>query len=362
LGKIITKNGIFSFEEIKNAIPSFLGDYELNSILFCRDWLLGKVKFQLTTSGSTGVPKPIELTRYQMEASALATASALGLKKADIALVCLNTAYIAGSMMLVRGMVTNMDLYLIEPSTDPFNGIDENTKIDFTALVPFQFHELLKKASGKEIRILNSMKAILVGGAAVSSELEEMLQKIEAPVYSTYGMTETVSHIALRRLNGKEKQDSYRLLPSVRIEKDERDCLRIKSPVTNDQWIQTNDVVELLNEKEFCWLGRIDNIINSGGIKIQPEKIEKAIEKTVSANGYKEYFFASLPHPLLGEAVTLFVEDKDPGNDLFSKAIQPFLEKYEMPKAIIYVKQFARTSTGKVDRKNTVKKFQKYYY
>lgn len=361
MGGISIDNRTFSFKEIQESIPTALPDYASSAFHFCKEWLNGKEVFTLYTSGSTGQPKPFELTRQQMTDSALATAKTLGLNAEDSALVCLNTAYIAGVMMLVRGMVLNLNLRLVTPGTSPLRTLTEGEKIDFTAFVPLQLTTLLEENNPKDIRHLQKMKAILVGGAAVSKELEEKIQFLSAPVYNTYGMTETVSHIALRRLNGKEKQPYYRTLPEVSIAVDERNCLRILSPGTKNEWLQTNDVVEILDKDTFLWLGRADTIINSGGIKIQPEEIEKKLEKKLTEKGFSQFFIAGLPHGQLGEAVTLFIEGEK-GKDLFLlENIKSMVEKFEVPKGIIYVETFPVTATGKTDKVKMTTEFKNYY-
>ncbi len=361
LGKIIIKNGFFSFEEIKTTIPLGLDDYEQHTLQFCQDWLLGKEQFLLHTSGSTGDPKPILLTRVQMEASAKATIKTLGLKAGDIGLVCLNTSYIAGIMMLVRGMVAEMDLLIVAPVASPLKELKQDLKIDFTALVPLQIQTTLEENNPGELLLLQSMKAILIGGAAVSIILEEKLQSIKTPIYNSYGMTETVSHIALKRLNGLEKQDYYQLLDGNLIDTDDRGCLRILSQVTNNQWIQTNDRVELIDENKFRWLGRVDSIINSGGIKIQPELIESTIEKILFENNIRFFFIAPLPHPLLGEAVTLFIEGKEVLNINLTDQLKSVLPRFELPKTIIYVDSFPRITTGKIDKMKIKTNYKNYF-
>ena len=202
------------FKEIQNQIPETT--FEKNIFNFCVDWLTGKEYFEIYTSGSTGKPKLIKIYRQQMQLSAQMTGEFLKLKKGDKALVCLNTEYIAGKMMLVRGLEIGMNLHIIEPSTNPFLNLPITTQIDFIALVPMQLQGILKSEPTR-LPILQKMRAIIVGGAAVGQELERDLQLIKAPIYSTYGMTETITHIALKRLNGTKKNQYYKTLPKVSI-------------------------------------------------------------------------------------------------------------------------------------------------
>ncbi|UFH53319.1 AMP-binding protein [Spirosoma sp. KNUC1025] len=352
--------------------------YEVNTLAFCRAWLSGQTDFTLHTSGSTGEPKPIQLTRAQMQASARLTGQTLGLEAGDTALVCLNTRYVAGVMMLVRGLELGLPMTILEPVSNPLSDFDAaQTRFSFTALVPLQLQTILEVAPEK-VPILNGMKAILVGGAATSPALEQALQLITSPVYATYGMTETVSHIALRRLNGPQKSDTFTALNGVILGADERGCLHITSAATNFERIQTNDVVELINATHFRLLGRADRIINSGGVKIQPERVEQIIQTVLApfrqALGYPvpRLFVAGLPDDRLGQRVVVVVErggesreqgarirepEADTNSDEWEaakKAIQTQLGPYSVPKEVLYVTEFVETATGKIDQKATI--------
>lgn len=361
MGRIIFERDSFRFEQIKEQVPALRGADFATALVFCHEWLNGKTSFTLHTSGSTGQPKPITLDRMQLETSAQATIQALRLSQQDTALVCLNTAYIAGIMMLVRGMVAGMDLVLVQPDSSPLQGLKADLKIDFAAMVPLQLQTILEENNPKDIRLLNGMKAIIVGGAPVNERLEARVQTLSAPVFLTYGMTETVSHIALRRLNGEARQEYYQTLPGVLIDTDERGALKILSPVTHHQWLQTNDLAELIGPTEFRWLGRADYIINSGGVKIQPEKIEKSIEPFLSRQGIQQFFVQGLPHPQWGEAVTLFIESDEKKENLLEE-LRPVLDRYALPKAVIAVKKFSRTATGKIERKKIANEFLEFYF
>lgn len=329
-------------------------DYEQKVGDFCQKWLAGQSNFIIHTSGSTGDPKPIVLTRNQMIASAKLTGKTFGLKVGDTALVCLNVDYIAGMMMLVRGMVLGLKLTIVEPTANPLEKL-KNLQFDFFAFVPLQLQNLLE--NHKNIEILNQAKAIIVGGAAVNEVFENEIQKMKVPIYSTYGMTETVSHIAIRRLNDDKKNNNFQILEGVKIGIDDRNCLNIISESSNNELIQTNDIVEIVNEKEFKLMGRFDNIINSGGVKIQLEKVEKLIEKEIKLLNPKRYFASGIPDVKLGQKLVLFVEGEEVNNEIkeaFFKNIQSIVAKYEVPKAIYFVKKFIETPTGKVDKKSII--------
>lgn len=336
-----------------DLVPESLTGYEKIAWQFCHDWLSRQEQFTLHTSGSTGTPKPIQLTRRQMAASAAMTGRALNLQSGDSALVNLNVQYIAGVMMLVRSLELDLHLTIVEPSSAPLVAFQADAIFDFQSYVPLQLQTILTQTPEK-LWIIHSAKAILVGGAPISQALEEQLQIIQAPIYQTYGMTETVSHVALRRVNGAERQDFYQALDSVFFERDERNCLIIHAPALTDAPVVTNDVVELRSSTTFHWLGRADNIINSGGVKVQAEKVEQALERIFSEMGIQcRFFVTGLPDERLSESVTIVIEgellNKESENSIFQK-LQTSLSRYEIPKRILYIPQFAETPTGKVNR------------
>jgi O-succinylbenzoic acid--CoA ligase len=358
-----------SFEELRQLsleeINKYKDLYLRQTLLFCSEWLNGKETFTVQTSGSTGTPKPIHLARHQMLISAQMTAKALGLSQGDKALVCLNTAYIAGKMMLVRGLEIGMQLLIVSPIANPFSsfvshqsgflfGEEFFQSIDFYAFVPLQLLEICKAQSFFQIQLLNQSKAVIVGGAPVSAELEYLVQQITSPIYATYGMTETVSHIALKRLNGRDKSPYYQLLANTEIGQDERGCLTIISPVNNFEKIVTNDKVKIIDNQRFEWLGRIDAVINSGGIKIQIEKVENEIDKIfLQLQVSRRFIILGFPEPRLGERVILVLEgeklEQEVEKQLFD-LIKNRLSKYEIPKEILYMPYFPETATAKMDR------------
>ncbi len=337
--------------------------YEAEALAFCRAWLSGQTAFTLHTSGSTGIPKPITLTRAQMRASAHLTGQTLGLQPGDAALVCLNIRYVAGIMMLVRGLELGLPMTIIEPAGNPLADFNPYTdRFAFTAFVPLQLQTILAVASDK-LPILDTMKAILIGGAATSPALEKALKVITAPVYATYGMTETVSHIALRRLNGPAASELFTALSGVELGTDERGCLHITAAATNFERVQTNDVVELTSPMQFRLLGRADRIINSGGVKIQPEQVEQVIDNVLSGSDLgsektnSRLFVAGLPDERLGQRVVVFLENQIIRPNQWASiqaAIGAELGVYAVPKAFITVEKFSETPTGKVDQKATI--------
>jgi len=339
-------------------LPKPNSDYEEKVIAFCKIWLDGQESFILKTSGSTGEPKPISLSRKQMEASALLTGKTFGLKEQDLALVCLNVEYIAGIMMLVRGMVLNLKLLIIPPSSNPLLNI-ENQKIDFAAFVPLQLQSILESNNTHFLNTLNQMKAIIVGGAAVSQQLVEQIQGLSVPVYSTYGMTETVSHIAIRRINGEDTSQNFKVLTGVKIGIDERNCLNILAAASNFELVQTNDLVEIIAEDEFKLLGRFDNIINSGGVKIQLEKVENTVESLLESLHINRFFAYGMADERLGQKLILVLESENLDDEIKRKLIEDIKsvsDTYQIPKNIFTISAFSETPTGKIDKKATIKR------
>jgi o-succinylbenzoate---CoA ligase len=339
------------------SLPTPTSEDEHKVIDFCQNWLLGQQEFILKTSGSTGEPKPIILTRKQMISSAKLTGKTFGLIEGDSALVCLNVDYIAGMMMLTRGMELGLKLTIVEPTGNPFEKLG-NRQFDFLSFVPLQLQNILE--SEKYMEILNHAKVIIVGGASVNEVLEDKIKKLKVPVYSTYGMTETVSHIAIKRLNGENQNDNFQVLEGVKIGVDDRNCLNIIAEASNNELIQTNDIVEIINEKEFKLIGRFDNIINSGGVKIQLEKVEKLIENEIKILNPKRFFVAGIPDERLGQRLVLIVEGEEKNEALkatFLINIKSQLSKYEIPKEVYYIEKFLELPTGKIDKKAVVKNF-----
>lgn len=312
---------------------------------FLQNWFDDADFILAQTSGSTGKPKSIQLPKQSMLNSARMTNQFFDLDAESVGLLCLPASYIAGKMMLVRAMVGGFNLITIAPSANPFENL--HTSIDFTAITPYQlFHsaESLRKVS---------VRKIIVGGSPVTSKLEQLSENIPSELYETYGMTETCSHIALRQFNGKSKSDCFTILEGVSIRQDERECLAIKAPHLLKEEIQTNDVVELIGKDSFRWLGRADSAINSGGIKIHPEQVEKKLEGIIPSS----YFISSIPDDVLENKVVLVIESADYTSQQEAELnvqLQKLLTKYEIPKQILYVPRFSYSQSNKVLRKTTL--------
>ncbi|CAN5229388.1 AMP-binding protein [soil metagenome] len=324
-------------------------EYEKKALIFCQSWVNGKQSFEFSTSGSTGVPKKIIFKREQLIASAKMTAKALQLNPGSTSLVCLDTDFIAGAMMLVRGMVVGMNMFVVPPSANPLENIEEH--IDFAALVPYQVIDVLERDAKK----LNTLGKVIIGGASLTQRTIESLQPLVTAFYATYGMTETITHIALQKLNGIDHQDYFQLLPGVEASLDERGCLVIQAPHLSDDLIITNDIVSLSTKDKFKWIGRYDRVINSGGIKISPEIIEKSIEVIFSTlKIHNRFFIGSTADTKLGHRVVLIIEGMVNEEEKIVTELKDALGKYHVPKKILYVANFIETATQKIDQKATI--------
>ncbi len=349
-----------SLEEIKKGnYQSSTNSPQKSALDFCFDWLNGKERFELQTSGSTGVPKLIEVTRHQLTASAALTASTLGLQRNETALVCLDTRYIAGVMMMVRSLEVGMNMIIVTPASNPLEKIEEETRIDFTAIVPLQLETILKSPQKEK---LNQIKIALIGGAAINTTTIRHLSTMPCRFYATYGMTETLSHVALQKLNGDDAQNVFRALPGIILSKDKRGCLVIGASHISESPIVTNDLVEFTAPGQFQYLGRIDNLINTGGVKVIPEKIEASVGLILDEMGISTRFFiAPLPDDLFGASVNLFIEGVPfpaQTEDRIQEKLKAALDKYERPKSIRYVSTFINTDTGKINKLKTIASIQ----
>ncbi len=315
--------------------------FEKSVGLFLKDWLDTNDTITLQTSGSTGTPKLLEMKKQAMVNSALATGHFFNLQPQQTALLCLPTHYIAGKMMLVRAMVLGLHIDVVEPALDL--SFDLEKAYDFCAMIPLQLE--------KNILNCDKIKTIIVGGAPMSDVLKTQVQNIKSDVFETYGMTETVTHIALKQINHVTAQASpyFKLLRHITISQNNNACLVIHAPRLTDKTIETNDIVALHSENEFEWLGRLDNVINSGGIKLFPEQIEKKLQNKIS----QRFFITSEADEALGSKVVLVLEGR---SNILEDTIFDALNKYEKPKKIYAIKQFEETASGKIQRKKTLTK------
>lgn len=309
---------------------------------FLTDWFSESPAMTVHTSGSTGTPKELTVRKEQMMQSAILTCSFLHLQKGDKALLCMPLQYIAGKMMVVRALVAGLTLVVRTPSGHPLAQVDGPVR--FAAMIPLQVYNSLQVTEERER--LCQTDILIIGGSAIDKELEREIAALPSRIYSTYGMTETLSHIALRRLNGPDASPAYTPFPSVGLSLSPDGTLVIDAPQVCDEPLVTNDVARLHPDGTFVILGRKDNIVNSGGIKIQIEEVEEALRLVIPAT----FALTSVPHPALGEALVLLVE-KDIDPDRLAAPIASLLPKYRRPKYIRQVDAIPLTGSGKTDRK-----------
>ncbi|WP_178988393.1 AMP-binding protein [Winogradskyella schleiferi] len=342
-------NGLhFSHEELKEVAYSLIKEgkpYEKVTGDFLIDWLNSKDFLIVNTSGSTGYPKQVKLKKQAMVNSAIATGNFFGLEPGDKALHCLPSHFIAGKMMFVRALVLGLEIDFVEPDAQP--AFDYEKTYDFCAMIPLQLKHT--------INYIQNIKTIIVGGSKVTKPLIEKIKGCESKFYETYGMTETVTHVAIRRLESKsgEREPYFSALQNIKFEKDDRNCLVIHAPKLVKQALITNDIVDLKSETSFKLLGRFDNVVNSGGVKLFPEQIEDKLQPAIK----QRFIVAGEDDATLGEKLILIVEKPTGSTDDILKAIQDLktLDKFEVPKKIYSVDKFSETVNGKIQRKKTIK-------
>lgn len=303
---------------------------------FIKQWNDASDIITAHTSGSTGTPKQIQLLKSDLVSSAKATCRFFNIGEGSCLVNPLSIDYIAGKMMVVRALISGAILWNELPSSSPLNDWSEDCYIDLLPVVPAQIPALL--ASNK----LHLVKNLIIGGAKLSVELENKLKQLNINAYCTYGMTETCSHIALRKIGEKY----YQALPGFEFSVDVRCCLIIRSKNMSFHEITTNDIVELKNSKSFVWLGRYDNVINSGGIKLFPEQIEEKIEGILEK---RNFYISSRESQLWGNEIILVIEGNEEIPQLKEK-LSRRLSRYEIPKDIIYLETLEKTASGKIKR------------
>ena len=295
------------------------------------------------TSGTTGDPKTVSLTRDSMLLSARRTLDLMELKPGDAALLCLPVTYIAGKMMVVRALAGGLDLLLEAPSGRPLKALAR--QVDFAAMVPLQVHDSLAHKDPVSL-----LRILLVGGGSLPAALQEELSGLTHPlVYESFGMTETCTHFALRRINGPEPDPFFRLMDGVKAGLDERACLEVDIPGITPGRIKTNDLVVMEEGgRGFSWLGRYDHVINTGGIKIIPELLEQQARRCTG----QECLILPAADPKLGEQLVLLVEyrGEDPPLEQWLSCLRASLSAYEVPRRILWVKELPRNKSLKPDR------------
>lgn len=318
---------------------------------FLSEWNNGSDRVLVHTSGSTGKPKPMMVEKKRMLNSARITCDFLGLKPGDSALLCMSLDYIAGKMVVVRSIERRLHLISVSPSGHPLKDINE--EITFAAMVPMQVYNTLQVPEERER--LTHIRHLIIGGGAIDASLEKELQALPGniAIWSTYGMTETLSHIALRRINGAEASEWYQPFDSVKISQTEEGCLVIDAPLVCSETLVTNDIVEIesyiynkVEKLRFRIKGRKDNVICSGGIKIQIEEVEEFLKPHLE----KPFMLAKKKDEKFGEIAVLLSEDK--GIKKVEATIRRLLSdhKYWIPREFLHVDHLPLTETGKPKR------------
>lgn len=333
---------------------------------FLSEWRNNSDRVLVHTSGSTGAPKPMWAEKEKMRNSARITCDFLGLQPGDTALLCMNLKYIGAKMVVVRSIERRLRLLSVEPSGHPMaallqgEGVSETdfqdpaalphlcpqgqeiTAPTFAAMVPLQVYNTLQVP--EEAALLRRTRHLIIGGGAIDDQLAAALRDFPHAVWSTYGMTETLSHIALRRLNGPEASEWYQPFPSVKVSLDKDDCLMIDAPLVHEGVLKTNDRAEIVPGKGFRILGRKDNVIVSGGIKIQIEEVEHALKPHLSA----PFVIARRKDVKFGEAEVLLTESTD--TDAVAAICRRVLPKYWVPREVRHIDHIPMTETGKPKR------------
>lgn len=331
----------------RKTLPFFLqenartssANFGMELYRFLCDWYDLRPCLTVHTSGSTGTPKELAVEKARMLRSARLTCDYLRLGGGDTALLCMPLRYIAGKMMVVRALERGLNLILREPSGHPLAD-EQLPRLRFAAMVPLQVYNSLQVPEERER--LTNIGTLLIGGGSIDKELEAALKQLPNPIYSSYGMTETLSHIALRQLNGDEASDRYYPLQGVRLSLSPDGTLVIDAPMVCEERLVTNDIARLYPDGSFTIIGRRDNTINSGGIKIQIEEVEEALRPHLRGR----YAITAVPDKQLGEALTLLSEAEPPAADAFAR----WLPRYWSPKHSWQVEQIPLTGTEKIDR------------
>lgn len=344
-GNAISSSEILELKAEKVADTTVPG-WEKELFLFLEEWFSESEFVIVQTSGSTGEPQAIHLPKATMVQSALRTIEYFKLQEQNQILLSLPCRFIAGKMMVVRAIVGQLDLIAIDPSGD-FD-ILRNESFDFGAMVPNQVFKLLESPSGKTK--LENIRNLLIGGSAISATLEQQIGQLKNRVVSTYGMTETASHIALRELSGESRSDIYNCLRGISVSASENDCLQIHVPELAEP-LQTNDIAEILSATSFRIQGRADDVIISGGIKYQPGTIERKLEHAITPR----FVISAIPDEKLGAKLVLVIESEPTDIEAIQQKITHLLPAFEQPKAIYFLDKFPETANGKVKR-NEIKK------
>ncbi len=339
----LTPNIKLAVQLNKNANPKWWKEI----ISFLEDWANDSKYITLKTSGSTGIPKTINIEKSKLWVSATKTCNYFKLNKNSTALLCLSVNYIAGKMMLVRAMVSGMNLICIEPSENPVKGL--TTPIDFAAMVPMQVQQSITLP--KKISLI---KHLIIGGAKVNHLLISELKKHNVNAYETFGMTETLSHIAIKQI-APHYNNYFTPLNGIIVTHDTNNNMVIDYPELNIIKLKTNDIIEIIdNNGSFIWRGRTDFIINTGGVKIIPEEIEGKIAHLIT----RPYCIIGLPDKKLGQKAVLVISGNQFNTLNLHNKLTKLLPPYHCPKEIKFLEKFPVTNSGKIKRNKIIEALQ----
>jgi len=339
-------NARIPFDQYKELLQWSEKFTEVESIVELLDfWYNPNADFlQVKTSGSTGLPKLISHSKKAIKASCLKTQNYFDLQMGQKALLCLPVRFVAGKLMVLRSVHSDLDLIVTNPSSRPLLDVDQH--IDFAPMTPHQFGISLNQDKIK----LNAIRKILLGGAPVPFHFNESIREMNNDIYLGYGMTETITHIAVKKLNGNHLSNAFKAIEGITFAQSDNKCLIIHADHLNGL-VVTRDVVNLKSIVEFEWQGRLDNVINSGGVKIYPEVLESKIQNFIKTR----FFISKLDDELLGDKTVLIIENQMISKDLLKSNLKLKLNKIEIPKQIYFLDEFIQTPTGKIDRHKTLK-------
>lgn len=337
----ITINNItYSRNDIVNVSEKDV-PFSAELLTFLKEWYNSSKYMIAHSSGSTGTPKKLKIEKQRMLQSALLTCQFLDLQRGDSALLCMNLKYIGAKMVVVRSLLAGLNLVEVKASGNPMVCIDAT---DFAAMTPLQVFNSLQDPKQK-VKLM-AIRHLIIGGGSIDENLSKELSNFPNTIWSTYGMTETLSHIALRQINGESASEWYTPFENVTISLSESQTLVINAPAVSKIILETNDIAEINDKGQFRILGRSDNIINSGGVKIQIEEVETILRDWIDA----DFMITSVPDSKFGEIVVLLIKGEN-YLDKIQEICNEKLPEYWIPKAIYSIPEIPYTETNKLNRK-----------
>jgi len=319
-----------------------LTEWKKDILYFIIDYLSASDEIKATTSGSTGTPKTVGLKKKHVKNSALKTVEFFQLQRGDNVLLALPVRYIAGKLMIVRALEARLNLYAVPPAMVP---AFDQPEVAFAAFTPSQVAAL--KETDKGTGLLRSVRKMIVGGEAIAPQLEAWMRSHPTEIWHTYGMTETITHVALRKVNGPEASSRFVPLPGVKVLLHDDGTLIIDAPHVGVRFLKTNDMAEVFPDGSFTVLGRKDHVVISGGVKLFPEQIERKLSDVIG----RPFFLTGQQDDKWGQRLVLVIEgEPEVPDETLCSLIGRYVSKFEVPKAIIYKKKLEKTASGKLLR------------